>query len=128
MRRLLYLAFFMVACAGGQTHDPGATAGAGGTTTISPSGGSGGSTVGGAGGRTTAESGGAGGTTTTIVDKCGNGIVDLDVGEQCDGSNLNGETCASLQPGWSGKLHCDDNCNYDNSMCIPDDSGKEYGD
>lgn len=36
---------------------------------------------------------------------CGNG--DLDDGEQCDGINLNGKTCASeMGAGWSGTLSC----------------------
>jgi hypothetical protein len=51
-------------------------------------------------------SGGGGGT-------CGNG--GLDPGEQCDGSNLDGQTCQSLGFG-GGTLACS-NCAFDTSRC-----------
>ena len=63
----------------------------------------------GAGGAIGAGSGGAGSKT------CGNGL--LDMGEECDGQNLNGATCATLQHA-GGVLGCDPNtCHYDMSMC-----------
>jgi len=46
---------------------------------------------------------------------CGDGIIDL--GEQCDGSNLNGNSCSSLESGSSGTLACKSNCIYDSSGC-----------
>jgi hypothetical protein len=51
----------------------------------------------------------------TGVPVCGNGVVDL--GEQCDGAELGGITCADL--GYSGgDLACDPvTCTYDASGC-----------
>ena len=49
-------------------------------------------------------------------DFCGNGIIDS--GEQCDRSNLNGNTCSSLVgSGFIGSLSCKSNCVYDTSSC-----------
>jgi hypothetical protein len=46
--------------------------------------------------------------------QCGNGVLDSD--EQCDGTNLNGQTCTSL--GYdSGTLACNSSCQYDTSNC-----------
>lgn len=47
---------------------------------------------------------------------CGNEIVDT--GEDCDGSNLNGQSCVSLGYAGSG-LACDANCAFDVSSCDP---------
>jgi len=45
---------------------------------------------------------------------CGNGQIDS--GEQCDGSNLNGQTCTSL--GFAGgTLSCYSNCTFNTSSC-----------
>ena len=65
---------------------------------------------------------------------CGNGIVET--GEQCDLTNLSGETCVSR--GFdSGTLSCTSNCTFDTSACTtigggggctPDCEGKECGD
>jgi hypothetical protein len=45
---------------------------------------------------------------------CGNGVVDM--GEQCDGMNLNGQSCASQgYPG--GNLGCDGACHYNYAGC-----------
>lgn len=46
---------------------------------------------------------------------CGNGL--LETGEQCDGSLLGGETCAS-RGFTSGTLRCGSNCVFDTSACI----------
>ncbi len=47
---------------------------------------------------------------------CGNGTVETDHDEQCDGTNLNGQSCNSL--GYSaGQLSCDANCHLDVSGC-----------
>jgi hypothetical protein len=45
---------------------------------------------------------------------CGNGTVEM--GEQCDGSNLNGQTCAS-QGFTSGTLSCSGTCSLNTSGC-----------
>ncbi|MEM9460563.1 MAG: hypothetical protein AAGF11_40720 [Myxococcota bacterium] len=51
------------------------------------------------------------------VGGCGNGAIDP--GEQCDGLNLQGFTCASLGLG-GGILACDPvMCTFDTSMCMP---------
>ncbi len=47
---------------------------------------------------------------------CGNGAVDA--GEDCDGADLNGASCASLMPGTIGELRCEPNvCRFDQSSC-----------
>lgn len=46
---------------------------------------------------------------------CGNGAVDV-AGEQCDGGDFGGETCASLGLG-AGALSCDGTCRFDTSAC-----------
>jgi hypothetical protein len=46
---------------------------------------------------------------------CGNGIVES--GEQCDGENLNGQTCAT-QGFDGGKLTCSAECTFDTSGCL----------
>jgi hypothetical protein len=48
--------------------------------------------------------------------RCGDGAVQTGEGEQCDGSNMNGETCGSLGY-YGGTLSCDGSCNYDLSSC-----------
>jgi hypothetical protein len=46
---------------------------------------------------------------------CGNGT--LDAGEQCDGANLNGGTCASAGFPYGGTLACGPGCAFDTSGC-----------
>ncbi len=47
---------------------------------------------------------------------CGNGIIEGT--EQCDGANLNGQTCASrLGAGYTGTLSCS-NCTFNTAACI----------
>ena len=46
---------------------------------------------------------------------CGNGIVES--GEQCDGENLNGQTCVT-QGFDGGKLTCSAECTFDTSGCL----------
>jgi cysteine-rich repeat protein len=118
-------AFTMAGCSdderspsgGGGVFGSGGTGGTGGT---GGSGGTGGGT-GGSGGTAgsagtagtggAAGEGGAGGTSTGV---CGDGIVEGD--EECEGSNLNGETCITL--GFdSGDLVCVD-CEIDFSACV----------
>lgn len=47
---------------------------------------------------------------------CGDGTVDTSEGEQCDGSNLNGQSCIS-QGYLGGTLRCDTQCRFDTSQC-----------
>ncbi|MCL5008790.1 MAG: hypothetical protein M1400_00415, partial [Patescibacteria group bacterium] len=49
-----------------------------------------------------------------ISSLCGNGVINP--GEQCDGSNLNGQTCSS-QGYVSGTLSCNSNCTFNTSAC-----------
>jgi len=51
---------------------------------------------------------------------CGNGV--LDPGEQCDGSDLGGETCQS-QGFVGGTLSCSASCAFDTSACDPGGPG-----
>jgi hypothetical protein len=44
---------------------------------------------------------------------CGDGIVDIDRGEECDGDSLNGNAC----PGGNGALQCGQDCLLDFSEC-----------
>lgn len=95
----------------------GATGGAT-TTTSGGSGGSGGATTGGTGGATTGGTGGttSSGTTTTTATTCGNGVLDADMREACDGSDLGGVDCTKLGfPG--GTLACTADCKLDVSGC-----------
>ena len=51
----------------------------------------------------------------SIPSMCGNGVVDS--GEQCDGSNLNGQSCAS-QGLKGGTLSCNADCTFDTTQCM----------
>lgn len=54
------------------------------------------------------------GVDAAVVDNCGNGAVDT--GEECDGTNLDGETCVTQgHPG--GTLACSATCQLDESGC-----------
>ncbi len=95
--------------------------GGGGASTTSGGGGAGatstgGATTGGTGGATGGTSaGGTTGTGGTVNPLCGNGA--LDPGEDCDGADLAGATCASIGfPG--GDLACGVACFYDTAGCI----------
>ncbi len=60
-------------------------------------------------------------TGSTGLGACGNGQVDP--GEQCDGDDVQGFTCAILGLG-TGPLQCDPIvCSFDTSMCVPTTSG-----
>ena len=52
--------------------------------------------------------------TQLCVTTCGNGIVNS--GEQCDGTNLSGQTCVS-QGFTSGTLLCNSNCQFNTTQC-----------
>ena len=64
-------------------------------------------------------------TTTGGAGECGNGVVDI--GEQCDGDDLNGFSCTDL--GYDGgDLACDPvTCTYDASGCTTDGGGTGGG-
>lgn len=85
---------------------------------------SGGSSDGG-GGDGGSSDGSGGGTGSGGGSTCGNGT--LDATEQCDGTNLGGETCESLGEG-TGTLACDPvMCTYDTSMCTGMSSSSTSG-
>lgn len=49
---------------------------------------------------------------------CGDNILNLSLGEQCEGTNLNGSSCASVSNIFnSGELGCYDTCLFDLSRC-----------
>lgn len=56
---------------------------------------------------------------------CGDEIVDIQSGEECDGSNLNGQTCVGLGLA-SGDLACD-SCRFDISGCGECGNGEAEG-
>ncbi|MCA9636758.1 MAG: hypothetical protein KC420_12085 [Myxococcales bacterium] len=79
------------------------------------------------GGETCVSQGFAGGGPLTCDDACAfvtDACIDQAVcgdtfigeGEECDGANLNNQTCASLGLG-AGKLGCSDTCEFDTSKC-----------
>jgi len=57
---------------------------------------------------------GTGGSGGTVNVNCGDGEIDL--GEQCDGSDLGGSTCQSLRLG-GGTLACAADCTFDDTDC-----------
>jgi hypothetical protein len=49
---------------------------------------------------------------------CGNGVRDTSTGEECDGTDLGGATCASVDPTLHGALACDSwSCTFDTRNC-----------
>jgi len=55
-------------------------------------------------------------TATVKISVCGNGIIEG--GENCEGDNLNNQTCLSLGYG-PGNLTCDIACSFDTFNCSP---------
>ncbi|MBU1238569.1 hypothetical protein KKF84_09975 [Myxococcota bacterium] len=55
-------------------------------------------------------------TSACNLNPCGNGTVDTTASEECDGTNLNGETCDSLGY-YGGNLACDTSCKFNLSQC-----------
>jgi cysteine-rich repeat protein len=50
-------------------------------------------------------------------DVCGNDLIDL--GEDCDGDNLNGQDCATLSDVFvGGTLLCSNTCSFNTSQCV----------
>ena len=52
----------------------------------------------------------------TNVAMCGNGAIDGT--EQCDGANLNGETCVSQGFAGGGTLTCNGQCGFNTAQCV----------
>jgi hypothetical protein len=51
---------------------------------------------------------------------CGDGVLQISRGEQCDGNDFGGRTCSDLMLG-SGALGCDPStCRFLTSQCVPD--------
>jgi len=72
------------------------------------------------GGQTVYAAGSATINATIKITVCGNGVKEI--GEQCDGADLGGETCASL--GFrGGTLSCGASCDFNTSACISGNSG-----
>ncbi len=71
--------------------------------------------------------GGLGGGGNAPPTTCGNGVVD--VGELCDGANLNGESCASatMNAAPMGNLACGPTCNFDTAGCTGGGTGGTGG-
>jgi len=58
------------------------------------------------------------GSTINCTNCCGNGTVETAMGEQCDGTNLNGQTCLTQGfTGTTGLLLCNSSCRLDASRC-----------
>ncbi len=54
-----------------------------------------------------------------VEPKCGDGIVETEDNEQCDGIHLNGATCATVITGSTGTgLACTPSCRFDTSKCV----------
>ena len=63
----------------------------------------------------------------TAIPACGNGIIDEDEGEECDGTNLGGEDCLS-QGFDGGVLRCDpEDCTFDTDGCFSNDPSARRG-
>lgn len=63
-------------------------------------------------------SGGYAGAPPRPDELCGNGVIDM--GEDCDGADLQGATCESLRPGTSGTVRCEPYiCRISDSECRP---------
>jgi hypothetical protein len=50
---------------------------------------------------------------------CGDGTIDADESEVCDGSDLGDKTCQSFPGFIGGELGCTDKCAFDTSQCTP---------
>ncbi len=57
--------------------------------------------------------------------ECGNGI--LEVGEECDGSDLGGKTCSDFEGMDSGTLVCGEDCTFDFTHCVGCGNGVREG-
>ncbi len=67
------------------------------------------------------------GEPSECVSLCGNGRLDPD--EECDGEDLGGNTCSSVDPGFTtGSLACGPGCTFDTTGCISPDCGNAVQD
>lgn len=115
---------------GSESSGSGGSGGAGGS---SGEGGAGGVSVGGHGGEGGMGGDGAAGSASSSSSSsgtggnsnCGNGTIDP--GEQCDGSDFGGKTCASIGLG-SGDLLCNQFCGIVASGCVPKELCGDYKD
>jgi hypothetical protein len=58
--------------------------------------------------------------------RCGDGTLQSDHGEACDGANLDRQTCVTLGfSQGSGALGCTEACRFDESACVPKASNAE---
>jgi hypothetical protein len=61
---------------------------------------------------------GPGGSAGGGDSECGNGRIDSDIGEECDGTKLDDATCETLGFTAGGRLGCDSvTCRYNTTMC-----------
>jgi hypothetical protein len=61
---------------------------------------------------------------------CGNGVVEEVENvckEECDGTDLGGKTCKHFEEYTGGVLSCKDDCTFDFSQCIKEETGPECG-
>ena len=64
---------------------------------------------------------------TSLCHRCGNGVIDAAEGEDCDGSELGGATCATVGgPFDTGSLSCRFDCTYLTSGCVLFDPTGDY--
>lgn len=59
--------------------------------------------------------------TSACTTPCGNG--DIDEGESCDGTNLDGASCTDIEGFVGGTLGCSNACEFDTSGCMPTTCG-----
>lgn len=57
--------------------------------------------------------------TSVCLSRCGDDVIQVAFGEQCEGGDLAAETCQTLGLG-SGNLACNDSCHFDTSACEND--------
>jgi len=76
-------------------------------------------------GTASSSSSGQGGSGAGVPNNCGNGVIDP--GEQCDGSEFGGKTCASIGLG-SGNLLCNAFCGIVASGCVPKETCNDFQD
>lgn len=50
---------------------------------------------------------------------CGNGVAEPELGEECDGEDMNGKTCLDLDCDPTGRLLCNEDCLFDTNECGP---------
>lgn len=64
--------------------------------------------------------------TINSASTCGNSVIDISLGEECDDTFLNGESCSSK--GYAGgDLACSVGClSFDETSCLDDDDGDGY--